>query len=70
MTAGLPPGVYYLTTSNNGALIDALYGGGYCADQSCDPLAATPLIITGDEDLTNRDFELRPDFIFKSGLDQ
>jgi len=69
MTAGLPPGTYYLTTSNNGALIDALYGGGYCADQSCDPLAATPLIITGDEDLTNRDFELKPDFIFRSGLD-
>ena len=69
MTVGFPPGVYYLTTFNNGALLDVAYGGAYCQDQSCDPLVAVPVEITGSEAVVNIDFELNPDFIFRSGLD-
>ncbi len=69
MTVGFPPGTYYLTTSNNGALLDAMYGGAYCVNQSCDPLDADPLVITGNEALVGIDFDLRPDFIFKTGME-
>ncbi len=68
MTVGFPPGSYYLTTSNNGALIDVKFGDDYCFDQSCDPLDAEPLVISGTETLVNRDFNLKPDFIFKNGF--
>ncbi len=69
MTVGFPPGTYYLTTSNNGALLDIKYGGDYCLDESCDPLDAVPLVITGNEALVDRDLLLKPDFIFKQGLE-
>jgi hypothetical protein len=69
MTVGFPAGTYYLTTSNNGALIDARYGGGYCVDGACDPLTADPIVINGIQSVTGADFNLRPDFLFKSGLD-
>ncbi len=69
MTVGFPPGTYYLTTSNNGALLDIKYGGDYCLDDSCDPLDAVPLVITGNEALVDRDLLLRPDFIFRQGLE-
>ncbi|WP_223789663.1 carboxypeptidase-like regulatory domain-containing protein [Marinicella meishanensis] len=69
MTVGFPPGLYYLTTANNGALLDAAYGGAYCPMSSCDPLLAVPVEITGNETVVDIDFELKPDFIFKSGLD-
>lgn len=69
MTVGFPPGLYYLTTFNNGALLDVAYGGTYCPEQSCDPLVAVAVEITGDEALVDIDFELNPDFIFKSTLE-
>jgi hypothetical protein len=69
LTVGFPAGTYYLTTSNNGALIDAKYGGGYCEGQSCDPLDATPIEIIGSNSVAGADFELKPDFIFRSGLE-
>ncbi|MCB1583868.1 MAG: carboxypeptidase regulatory-like domain-containing protein [Xanthomonadales bacterium] len=70
MTVGFPAGTYYLTTFNNGALLDAKYGGDYCIDESCDPLDATPIEIVGTNAVSGADFELRPDYIFKSGLDR
>lgn len=69
LTVGLPEGTYYLTTSNDGALVNAKYGGDYCFVESCDPLDAVPVVITGNESLTGIDFELRPDYIFKYGMD-
>ena len=69
MTAGVPEGSYYLTTSNDGALVDAKYGGEYCFTGSCDPLDATPVIITGNQSLIDVDFDLRTDYLFKNGLD-
>lgn len=69
MTVGFPAGTYYMTTSNNGALLDAKFGGDYCLDESCDPLDGTPVVIVGDESLVNKDFNLKPDYIFKSGLE-
>ena len=69
MTVGFPAGTYYLTTSNNGALIDARYGGEYCVNGACDPLTADPIVITGDQSVTGADFNLRSDFLFKTGFD-
>jgi hypothetical protein len=69
MTVGFPAGTYYLTTFNNGALLDGKYGGDYCLDESCNPLDATPIEIVGTNAVTGADFELRPDYIFKSGLE-
>jgi len=69
LTVGLPDGTYYLTTSNNGGLIDAKFGGDYCADESCDPLDATPVVISAGQSLTDVDFDLRTDYLFKNGVD-
>ena len=69
MTVGLPEGTYYLTTSNDGALVNAKYGGDYCFAGSCDPLDAVPVVITGNQSLTDVDFNLRPDYVFKEGMD-
>jgi hypothetical protein len=69
LTVGFPAGTYYLTTSNNGALIDAKYGGGYCVDESCDPLDADPIVVVGNQAVVGADIELRPDYIFKTGLE-
>jgi hypothetical protein len=69
MTVGFPSGTYYLTTTNNGALIDAKYGGGYCENETCNPLDATPVVIVSDEAVAGVDFDLKPDYIFKAGFE-
>ncbi len=69
MTVGFPEGTYYLTTSNDGALVDAKFGGDYCFADSCDPLDAVPVVISGNQSLTGVDFNLRPDYIFKSDME-
>ncbi|MGJ8662178.1 MAG: MSCRAMM family protein [Marinicella sp.] len=69
MTVGFPAGTYYLTTSNNGALLDVMYGGAYCIDGNCNPLDASPLVISGSETLVDRDMELNPDYIFRNGME-
>ncbi len=69
MTAGLPAGNYYLTTANDGGLVDAKYGGDYCIEGNCDPLDAVPVVITANQSLTDIDFDLRTDYLFKNGLD-
>ncbi len=69
MTVGFPPGTYFMTTTNNGALLDVKYGNDYCVVDNCDPLDAIPVVIQGNEDLVGHDFLLRPDFIFKSNLE-
>jgi len=69
LTVGFPPGNYYLVTVNNGALIDVKYGGEYCFDESCNELDATPIEILGQQSVVGADFELRPDYIYKNGLD-
>lgn len=69
LTVGFPAGNYYLTTFNNGALLDVKYGGGYCLDSSCNPLDAAPIEIVGEQPVVGADFELRPDYIYKNGLD-
>ena len=69
LTVGLPEGSYYLTTSNNGALVNAKYGGDYCFEGSCDPLDATPVVISGNQSITGVDFNLRPDYLFKNSVD-
>jgi hypothetical protein len=69
LTAGFPAGNYYLTTSNDGALVDVKFGGDYCFESTCNPLDATPIVIEGSNPVSGADFELRPDYIFKSGMD-
>jgi len=69
MTVGFPVGTYYLTTSNNGALLDIKYGGAYCSDENCQPLDAEPLVISSNQDVISADFDLPPDYIFRSGLE-
>lgn len=69
MTAGLPEGTYYLTTSNDGGLVNSKYGGDYCIEGACDPLDAVPVVIAGNQSLVDIDFDLRTDYLFKSGLD-
>ncbi|TDR20660.1 MSCRAMM family protein [Marinicella litoralis] len=69
LTVGFPEGTYYLTTANNGALLDGMYGGGYCINQNCNPLDASPIVIVGDQSVVGADFELRPDYIFRAGLE-
>ena len=69
LTAGLPDDTYYLTTSNEGALVDVKLGGDYCINGDCDPLDAVPVVITGAHSLMGLDFELRTDYLFKNGLD-
>jgi len=65
LTVGLPEGTYYLTTSNDGALVNAKYGGDYCFVGSCDPLDAMPVTISSSNSLTDVDFNLR----FKNSMD-
>lgn len=69
LTVGLPVGTYYLTTSNEGALVNAKYGDEYCFVDSCDALDATPVVINGGSSLTDIDFNLRTDYLFKNGMD-
>ena len=68
LTVGLPAGTYYLTTSNDGALVNVKYGNDYCTD-NCNPLDAVPLVITGEQSLIDVDFDLRMDYVFKNGLE-
>jgi hypothetical protein len=68
LTAGLPNGTYYLTTSNDGALVNVKYGDVYC-NGTCIPLDATPLTISNEGPLVDVDFTLKTDYLFKNSLE-
>ncbi|MCX7545410.1 carboxypeptidase regulatory-like domain-containing protein [Marinicella gelatinilytica] len=68
-TSGLPSDTYFLVTQGRGALVDVKYGGDYCFDGLCNPLTADPIVLSGNYDITNINMILKPDFIFRSGLD-
>ena len=68
-TAGFPAGTYYLTTSSHDALVDVKFGNAYCFENSCDPLNATPLVLTTQESAVNKDFILKTDYVFRSNFD-
>ncbi|KAA3638724.1 MAG: hypothetical protein DWP95_12095 [Proteobacteria bacterium] len=69
MTSGFPPDTYYLVTQGRGGMVDVKYGGGYCFNGQCDPLTASPIVLGGTYNISNINMILKPDFIFRSGLD-
>ena len=58
-----------LINENESALVDVKLVGDYCTDESCDPLDASSVVISGGQSLTDVDFDLRTDYLFKNGVD-
>ena len=56
---GVPPGSYYVRTSNNQGFINELSGGVDCAP-SCSLTSGTPVIVTTTGDVVGPDFDLAP----------
>ncbi|MCF6318367.1 MAG: carboxypeptidase-like regulatory domain-containing protein [Proteobacteria bacterium] len=63
ITRGLPAGTYYLTTSSFEVLLDVKYGNEFCFEQSCNPLDADPITITGLVQATDKDFILKTNYM-------
>lgn len=68
-TSGFPADTYYLITQGRGAMVDVKFGGDYCFNGLCDPLTADPIMLGGTYNITGVNMVLKPDYIFRSGLD-
>lgn len=69
MTSGFPPDTYYLVTQGRGGMVDVKFGGDYCFNGQCDPLTADPIVLSGTYNITGVNMVLKPDYIFRSGLE-
>ncbi len=68
-TSGLPADSYYLFTQGHQGMVDVKFGGDYCFDGLCDPLSADPVVLSGQYNITHLNMILKPDYIFRSGMD-
>lgn len=68
-SSGLPTGNYYLVTEGIGGMVDVKFGGGYCFDGLCDPLTATPINLGGNYNISGLNMILKPDYVFKAGME-
>lgn len=68
-TSGFPMDTYYLVTQGRGGMVDVKFGGDYCFNGQCDPLTADPLVLGGTYNISGLNMILKPDYIFRSGMD-
>lgn len=68
-TSGMPADSYYLITQGHQGMVDVKFGGDYCFEGLCDPLSADPIVLSGQYNITNLNMILKPDYIFRSGMD-
>jgi len=69
MTSGFPADTYYLVTQGRGAMVDVKFGNDYCFNGLCDPLTADPIVLGGTYHISGLNMVLKPDLIFRSGLE-
>jgi 5-hydroxyisourate hydrolase-like protein (transthyretin family) len=55
---GLPPGAYYLRTTNTAGYLDELYNDGPCPGGACTPASGTPVQVTNGAATSGIDFSL------------
>ena len=68
-SSGFPTDTYYLTTQGIGGMVDVKYGGDYCFNGQCDPLTADPIVLSGTYNITGVNMVLKPDYIFRAGME-
>lgn len=61
---GLEAGTYFLTTSSFDVLVDVKYGNEACMIGNCNPLDATPIVLSSQQNITNINFVIKSDYLF------